>query len=70
MEVDDEEFYCSGKATPVAHPGIREAVAAQAKHDVREDEVLFELRLARALHTTWENARQPNTRPRYTTWQA
>ncbi len=67
---DDEEFYCRGKAIPAAHPVAREVVAAQAKHHVRADEVLFALRLARVLHTIWENSRQPNTRPLYTKWQA
>ncbi len=35
---DDEEFYCSGKAIPVADPVVREVVAARAKHHVRAAE--------------------------------
>ncbi len=53
-----------------ADAGVRASVAALAKHTVRDDEVLFELRIARVLHTTWENSRQPNARPLYTKWQA
>lgn len=64
----DDEFYCSGIAYPVTDMAWRTSVAHQTKHHVQDDEVLFELRLARALTTTWENPRQPNTRPIYTKW--
>lgn len=55
---------------PVTDPGVRASVAAQAKHTVRDDEVLFEFRIERVLHSTWENSRQPTTRPLYTKCQA
>ena len=65
---NDDEFYCTGNAIPVSEQALREVVAEQAQHDVRDDEMLFELRIERALHTTWENPRQPNTRPIHTKW--
>ena len=64
----DDEFYCTGRAVALVDPGLRQAVAEQAKHHVQDHEVLFELRLERALHTTWENPRQPNTYPIHTKW--
>ena len=65
---NDDEFYCTGKATLVSDQALRQVVAEQAQHDVRDDEVLFEFHIERALHTTWENPRQPNTRPIHTKW--
>jgi len=65
---NDDEFYCTGSAIPVSEPALRQAIAEQAKHHVEDHEILFELYLDRALHTTWENLRQPNTRPVYTKW--
>lgn len=67
---NDDEFYCTGTARQVSDPAIRAVVASKAKHDVRDDEVLFELYIERALHTTWENPRKPNTRPIHTKWTA
>jgi hypothetical protein len=66
---NDDEFYCSGAAYEVDDGSLRRAVAAKAKHDVRDDEVLFELRLNRALHTTWVHPRQPNTYPLHAIWR-
>jgi hypothetical protein len=68
-EQNDDEFYCSGSARPVRDATVRRLVAEQAKHDVRDDEVLFELKLNRALHTTWANPRQPDTYPMHNTWR-
>jgi hypothetical protein len=67
-EANDDEFFCAGSAHEVRDASVRRVVAAKAKHNVRDDEVLFELRLDRALHTTWVNSRQPNTYPVYTKW--
>ena len=66
----DDEFYCSGRAYAVIDESLRSALAEEAKHNVRDDEVLFELKLDRALHTTWVNARQPDTYPIHRTWRA
>ncbi len=67
---NDDEFYCAGVAEAVVGPKLRQAAAGLAKHNVADDEVLFELRIERALHTTWENPRQPDTRPIYTRWSS
>ena len=67
-EANDDEFYCTGAAREVTDASARATVAAMAKHNVRDDEVLFELLIDRALYTTWENPRQPNTRAIYSKW--
>ena len=66
---NDDEFFCSGSAHVVSDATIRRVVAAKAKHNVRDDEVLFELRLDRALHTTWVHPRQTNTYPVHAKWR-
>ncbi len=66
---NDDEFYCTGEARVVEDPAVRRAAASSAKHDVRDGEVLFEFLIDKVLHTTWENPRQPNTRPIYTRWR-
>jgi hypothetical protein len=68
-EQNDDEFYCAGRAYAVVDASLRSALAELAKHDVRDDEVLFELRLNRALHTTWVHPRQPNTYAVHATWR-
>jgi hypothetical protein len=68
-EQNDDEFFCAGSASEVNDPAVRGVVAAKAKHNVRDDEVLFELRIDRALHTTWVHPRQPNTYPVHTKWR-
>ena len=65
---NDDEFYCAGKATAITDPSLRHRIAGLAKHSVQDDEVLYELRIDRALHTTWENPRQPDTRAIKTKW--
>ena len=67
---DDESFYCAGPAREVSDPRARAAAVPGFAHAVRDDEALFELRLARALHTVWERPRTPETRPIYQRWQA
>jgi hypothetical protein len=64
-EADDESFYCSGSARVVGDPVLRQAAESAVVHHVKPDEVLFELRLERALHTVWRNPRQPDTQPVY-----
>ena len=64
----DDEFYCSGIAKRVDAENLRSVVADVAKHDVQNDEVLYELCIDRALYTTWKNPRQPNTEPVYSKW--
>ena len=65
---NDDEFFCAGRAQAVGDATLRAVIAQQAKHNVRDDEVLFELKLERALHTTWINPRKPDTQPVYSKW--
>jgi hypothetical protein len=67
---NDDEFFCTGRARAVDDAAVRSRIAEQAKHNVRDDEVLFELSIDRALHTTWVNPRQPDTQPIYWKWRA
>ena len=67
---EDESFYCSGVVRPVETLAERDEVRGAARHPVRADEVLFELLLERALHTTWENWGTPHTRPGYRRWSS
>jgi hypothetical protein len=67
---NDDEFYCTGRVRAIEDDAQRAAIAQRAKHNVRDDEVLFELLLERALFTTWINPRQPDTRPVYSKWAA
>jgi hypothetical protein len=70
LDGQDESFYCSGAVRPIGTASERDEVREAASHPVQEDEVLFELLLERALHTTWENWGAANTRPRYRRWSA
>ena len=67
-EDDDDEFYITGTAHRVADETLRGRLEDIAQHNVRSDEVLYELRIERALHTTWLRPRQPDTVPVYTRW--
>lgn len=67
---DDESFYCTGPAVPVREAARRAAAARAVVHSVRADEVLFELEIARVLHTTWLRPRTPDTQPVYARWRA
>ncbi len=66
----DDEFYVTGTASRIRSIGRRADISSIAEHHVRDDEVLYELSVERALHTTWKNPRQPDTEPVYTKWQA
>ncbi len=65
---EDEEFYVAGRAEPVDDPAVRAAVVATHHYPPREEERLFELRVERALHTTWTNWAKPGMSPVYTRW--
>jgi pyridoxamine 5'-phosphate oxidase-like protein len=69
-EKDDESFYCAGSAREITSPAARAAAVPSFAHAVRDDEALFELRLAQVLHTVWESPRTPQTRPIYQRWRA
>ncbi len=63
---NDDEFFISGIVKHIDDLDSRERVSNIAKHDVQNTEVLYELTIMRALHTTWINPRQPDTQPVYT----
>jgi hypothetical protein len=65
---NDDEFYCSGTAHRIEDHVLRDAISGIAKHAVGDEEVLYELEIDRALHTTWKNPRQPDTEPIYSKW--
>ncbi len=69
-EQGDEDFYCTGHAEPVKDAGVRAAVIAGYHRRPHDDELLFELKIERVLHTTWENWATPQSRPRRTWWHA
>lgn len=66
---NDDEFYISGSAHLVSDSEHRARISALMSHKVDPSERLYELRIQRALYTTWKNPRQPNTEPVYTRWQ-
>jgi hypothetical protein len=51
---DSDEFYLSGEAFLIKDPDLFSKVLSDAKHHASPDEVLFELRIERAMHTLWE----------------
>jgi Pyridoxamine 5'-phosphate oxidase len=65
-----DEFYLTGRAQPIADAAIRSAVLRDARHQADPGEVLFELRVERAMHTRWENVLTPQMRPVHRTWRA
>lgn len=65
---ESEEFYVRGTAELVMDPEIFASVFAVAKHQASEDEILFELLIERAMHTSWENWGTVDLRPVHTTW--
>ncbi len=67
---DDESFYCTGRAEEVSDASFRGIAEAAVVHHVQASEVLFQLRLEKVLHTRWQGARTPTTRPVYSRWRA
>jgi len=62
---NDDEFYLAGTAVKIADGLKRQQLSTIAQHDVGIDEILYELLIENALHTTWLNPRQPDTEPVY-----
>jgi hypothetical protein len=51
---DSAEFYFTGRANLIEEQSLRRAVFHDAKHKTHESESLFELKVERVMHTTWE----------------
>ncbi len=66
----DDEFYLAGTSHRIADRALRARLEQIARHDVRSDEVLSELRIDRALHTAWLRPRQPDTEPLHIRWRS
>lgn len=67
-----EEFYLTGDALPVDEKATRAEVtdASGGRLGHNEFEVLFELRVDRALHTAWANWGTAQAWPSYSKWAA
>jgi len=67
---ESEEFYLAGKAELVEDKLVRESVFKDAKHMWHEEEILFELKIERAMYTTWANWGTPQLQPVHKSWHA
>ena len=65
---DSAEFYITGRAELIEDPILRRAVFNDAKHKAHESEILFELKVDRAMHTTWEGWGTAELRPLHRQW--
>jgi hypothetical protein len=66
---DSAEFYLTGRADLIEEPSLRRAVLQDAKHKAHESESLFELKVERAMHTTWEGWGTAELRPIHSKWR-
>jgi hypothetical protein len=67
---DSDEFYLRGTARLASDPAVFAAVLSDAKHHASPDEILFELQIERATHTTWTGFGTPDYRPQHSSWIA
>jgi hypothetical protein len=67
---ESEEFYLTGRATLIEDAETWTRAFADAKHLKTPDEVLFELGVESAMHTTWEAWGTPEMRPVQKKWRA
>jgi hypothetical protein len=65
---DSAEFYLTGQADLIKEPSLRQAVFHDAKHKAHESESLFELKVERVMHTTWEGWGTAELRPLHRKW--
>ena len=67
-----EEFYLAGPAVSIPAAGVRAGVVAASGGRLghSEFEVLFELRIVTALHTSWANWGTSQAWPSYQKWAA
>jgi len=67
---DSAEFYLTGRAELIEDTRLRRAVLNDAKHKVHESEILFELKVGRVMHTTWEGWGTAELRPLHSKWHS
>jgi hypothetical protein len=66
---DSAEFYITGQAELIEDPILRRAVFNDAKHKTQDSELLFELKVERVMHTTWEGWGTAELRPLHRKWR-
>lgn len=66
----NDEVMLTGRARREDDAEMRSAVAAATGFPKHDWETLFELRIERCLHTTWEGWGTPAPEPRFTRWRA
>ena len=67
---DSAEFYLTGRAELIEDTRLRRVVLNDAKHKVHESESLFELKVGRVMHTTWEGWGTAELRPLHSKWHS
>ena len=67
---DSDEFYLTGVAEFIKDLETMKLVLADAKHVASADEILFELKVERVMHTVWSGFGTPEYRPAHTRWMA
>jgi hypothetical protein len=70
IAAEDEEFCVAGRALLVPDRETWRLVAAESPNFGGEDEVLFELLIGEARHTTWQHWGTPHLRPVHDIWRA
>jgi hypothetical protein len=64
-----DEFYVAGRARPVDDAAMRASILRAAKHMADASEAVFELLVARVMHTRWEDPLTPRMRPIRRIWR-
>lgn len=67
---DSDEFYLSGKAIRIEDEEDISQVLSDAKHHASPDEILFELKVDRVMHTYWKGFGTPDYHSIHTKWNA
>jgi hypothetical protein len=65
---DSDEFYLAGEASLIEDSELHSAVLSDAKHHASPDEILFELKIDRAMHTRWEGFGTPDYHSVHSKW--
>jgi hypothetical protein len=66
----DDEFYVTGRAALMQDGETRALVRGAAGHTVRDDDLIFELRIERVMTAYWERMGQPDTYAVRRFWRA
>ena len=66
----DDEFYITGRARLLEDGATRALVVEAAKHEIHDDDWIFEFYIEHAMTAYWEKMGQPGTYPVRQSWQA